>query len=801
VIVHADTRAADPFPATDLDPTGALPNTATVTAPGTNCPDPQAGCDATITRPLQPQLTVTKTTTANRIPPGAVVPYTITVTNSTPVTAVAVEVTDTLPTALTFVSSDNPACTSEDGKLVSCQLGDLAPGAVVTIGIVVEATGPFLPGEIEDGQIHNTAAVLSPSSNCPRTGTVADECRSTVDTPIGPTLAIAKSTTLDRIVPGQPVPYTLTVTNTGVVPVAAVVVTDPLPAGLTFTSSDDPACTSADGVTVTCALGTLPVDGVRVLGIVAQAADPFPAAGVGAGGNVVNRATVASPGTNCPNGDPDGPECIGTAATPLQSRLTIAKTSPATRIVPGQDVPWSITVTNTGTVPATGVRVTDPLPAGLTFVSSPDGCTSATGTTVTCDLGDLAAGAAVTVNLVTRAADPFPGAAVTAAGEVANTASVTAPGSNCLAPAAVRPAALFARAVIRPEAAADDVCDATAALPVQPQVTIVKTADTAQVVPGAQVAWRITVTNTTPVTAPGVVVTDPLAAGLTFVSSDRGCTAAGGTVTCRLGDMAAGSSVTVRLVTRAADPLPAAAVDSTGAVPNTATVTVAGSNCGPAAVGGQAAVVPAAGEVCSATARVPVQPTLSLVKTSTASGVAAGATIPYRLTATNLGMVTAPDVTIVDRLPAGLTFVSSDGNCTAGDGGRTVTCPVGDLAPGASATVQVLTRAADPFPSDGVANGMVTNQATITGSASNCVGGTTDDRCIASAALPATPDVTPAPAPGGGGPGHGVFGLLPRTGAELGALVLAGLAALAAGLVLRTGARRRRAASTTAHSP
>jgi hypothetical protein len=54
------------------------------------------------------------------------------------------------------------------------------------------------------------------------------------------------------------------------------------------------------------------------------------------------------------------------------------------------------------------VVVTDVLPAGLTFVSSPDGCTSADGVTVTCALGNVAAGGTVVVDIVTQAADPFP---------------------------------------------------------------------------------------------------------------------------------------------------------------------------------------------------------------------------------------------------------------------------------------------------------------------------------------------------------------------------------------------------------
>jgi hypothetical protein len=92
-------------------------------------------------------------------------------------------VTDVLPTALTFVSSTDPGCTSADGKTVTCQLGDLAPGTVVTIGLVVEATGPFLPEEIgPDDAITNTAGVASPGSNCPGD----EECSSSVTTRSGP---------------------------------------------------------------------------------------------------------------------------------------------------------------------------------------------------------------------------------------------------------------------------------------------------------------------------------------------------------------------------------------------------------------------------------------------------------------------------------------------------------------------------------------------------------------------------------------------------------------------------------------
>jgi hypothetical protein len=61
-------------------------------------------------------------------------------------------------------------------------------------------------------------------------------------------------------------------------------------------------------------------------------------------------------------------------------------------------------VTNNGPAAATGVTAGDPLPAGTTFVSvtSTQGtCTG--GTTIQCSIGDMAAGATVTITLVTTA--------------------------------------------------------------------------------------------------------------------------------------------------------------------------------------------------------------------------------------------------------------------------------------------------------------------------------------------------------------------------------------------------------------
>jgi uncharacterized repeat protein (TIGR01451 family) len=81
---------------------------------------------------------------------------------------------------------------------------------------------------------------------------------------------------------------------------------------------------------------------------------------------------------------------------------------------------YEITVTNNGPAPATGVMLTDNLPAGLSFGSmtaSQGSCTPVDPDTVTCALGNLANGASATATLLS---------APTTSSTITNTARVTA---------------------------------------------------------------------------------------------------------------------------------------------------------------------------------------------------------------------------------------------------------------------------------------------------------------------------------------------------------------------------------------
>ncbi len=107
----------------------------------------------------------------------------------------------------------------------------------------------------------------------------------------------------------------------------------------------------------------------------------------------------------------NGDETIGFADATFETRhrvvsddVSVEVTATSETIDPGSDVPFSITVRNSGPSLATGVQleVTVDGPATVTTASSSAGTVTINGNTVFVDIGDLAADAAVTVELVDR---------------------------------------------------------------------------------------------------------------------------------------------------------------------------------------------------------------------------------------------------------------------------------------------------------------------------------------------------------------------------------------------------------------
>ena len=108
---------------------------------------------------------------------------------------------------------------------------------------------------------------------------------------------------------------------------------------------------------------------------------------------------------------------------------------------------------------------------------------------------------------------------------------------------------------------------------VPPELEILKSVlGSDQVQTGAQVTFRISVTNNGPSVAENVVISDELDSRLTFISSapvppsTATCSAVGQSVTCALGDMAAGEEIGVDITVQIADDAGEVTIDNTACV-------------------------------------------------------------------------------------------------------------------------------------------------------------------------------------------------------------------------------------------
>jgi uncharacterized repeat protein (TIGR01451 family) len=342
-----------------------------------------------------------------------------------------------------------------------------------------------------------------------------------------------------------------------------------------------------------------------------------------------------------------------------QTDLSITKTDSPDPVAAGQQVTYTLTVTNNGPNTAQSVTVTDVLPAGVTFLSSAPACTNAAGT-LTCALGQLLPGQSVPIVIQVSIPPNFP------AGTISNTATVSAanqfdpvPGNNT--------ATAVTTVMTLADLAVTKICKPDGPAPA-----------------GTPGFCDIHVDNLGPSDATSVVLTDVLTSATPFQVTGVTVTPSGScaptssgqvtsiTITCDLGTEPAGGRTTVRVTVTAND---------VAQVNDVATVTSATPDPNPAnnQASGRVEFIGSAD--------------LSLDKTGPAS-VVAGTQMQYQITVTNGGPSVAHDVIVTDTLPAGVSFVSvtpSVGTCTNGQpSARDVRCGLGNLASGANATITIV---------------------------------------------------------------------------------------------------------------
>jgi uncharacterized repeat protein (TIGR01451 family) len=278
----------------------------------------------------------------------------------------------------------------------------------------------------------------------------------------------------------------------------------------------------------------------------------------------------------------------------------------------GSNVTFTIAAHNGGPSPATGVSVTDNLPAGYSVVTvTPSAGTTWTSPTWT--IGAMANGGNATLTIV---------ATVLASGPYANTATITGTQTD-------------------PVLANNTSTVTPAPVPIT-DLSVVKTVDNLTPNVGSNVTFTIAAHNGGPSPATGVSVTDNLPAGYSLVSATPSAGTTWTSPTWTIGAMANGGNATLTIV---------ATVLASGPYANTATIT--GAQTDPVLANNTSTVTPTP---------VPITD-LSVVKTVDNPTPNVGSNVTFTIAAHNGGPSPATGVSVTDNLPAGYSVVSANTQC------------------------------------------------------------------------------------------------------------------------------------------
>lgn len=455
--------------------------------------------------------------------------------------------------------------------------------------------------------------------------------------------------------------------------------------------------------------------------------------------------------------------CNGPDSAPLDTETDLCATQPG-------DGPftYTVTITNTGTSPAFDAVIDDTPATTLTNVTlgtnaalNTDGWTTADPHMRWVVAGPIAPGASVSV---TYTAAWLPSAQLPTAATAVNTASVP---EYFGVPAASRTGNDFFGAPIDYRRYTDVVPDTVTLTIAFPHVVIAKTTAAGNEIDDAEIlqpfGWKIVVTNDSSAPARSVVVNDALPANWRYTAGSSSVVVTdpvftgsieptggpAGPLTWTTGrDLAPGATMTITFSSQPQQ----AAIGAPGPVhTNSAGVVVRDAT---GATGNATGAFNGPDDTATANLKVPA---LTLVKVPDCgpgvvdpecpAPILAGVTgVPYAIAVTNSGDAPARDITVVDDLPAGLTYAGgatallcAPPACTAADlpfpltatapfvtlpgftedppaldtpgpGQTRVTYRIANLPVGAIARVRFLTNVVSPL-----ANGTVlTNTATAT---------------------------------------------------------------------------------------
>ena len=571
---------------------------------------------------------------------GDTVTYTVTLDNAGAATATGVSVRARLPDGLTFVSA-TPGATY-NAATGEWTVGGLAASGRTTLDIVARVASPT-PAPL--------VAEVSAADQPDRDSTPDNDVAAEDDQAAQPLaveyadLALDVSSNTAAPAAGQTVTLFVDLTNEGTVDATGVVARAPLPAGYAFVSAT-PSQGAYNDATGEWTVGAVAVGATPRLQIVATAA---------AGAATFTGEVTAQ---NEPDADSapgngvaaeDDQDSIDLTGETIDLALAVVANDPSPDF--GDDVEFTITLTNDGQTTATGTRVLAPLPPGYTYVSA---LPAASGTydaaTGVWRPGPLAPGQSVSivVRATAETLDPSTFTAEVTAADQTDANSTPGDGQG------------------------DDFASTT--VTAQPiDLSLVASVDDASPALGDDVTFSLRLANAGPAAASGVSVRAPLPAGYTFVSATPGVGYNAQTGVWTIPDLPAGQTLDLQIVATATT------TDRATFAPEVTAADQPDADSAPGDGAGDDA----------ATVAVQAQPTdLALTLSVDDAAPAVGERVTFTIDLTNQSATGATGVDVSALLPAGFSAVSGTTSQGAYDAARG-TWSVGAVGPNGAARLVV----------------------------------------------------------------------------------------------------------------
>ncbi len=443
-------------------------------------------------------------------------------------------------------------------------------------------------------------------------------------------LQVSQTRSIDNLIAGVPFSYTLTIVNNGPQDAWNVVMTDTLPAWVSFltTAEQQSPCDISQDM-ARCELGDIPAGQGISLSL-----PVFPAAHLNGviSNQVAVQARQADPA-------PDNNLIASQDQIVRHADLAISQSSVPASLLAGDPLTYTLTIVNAGPSVATGVHVQDELPDGVEFLSATplQGVCTQADSVVTCDLDILNVGASSEV-VIRGIAGPVNETA-------ANVATVSGESYD-------------------PEPA-NNRTEGNTEIAWTADLSLTQSAAPASVETGRVVTYTLIARNAGPLAATHTVLRDILPEGVTFLRatpSQGVCTVnADNLVTCSLDELPAGAQAVVALTMQS----PA----ESGAMLNQARITADPVDPNPD------------DNSTMLTVSVYDGPDMTLEITTDPANAAPGGELKYSIAVTNQGPSPATGVTLVDTLPADATLVtatSTQGPCYVN--ADKITCEIGAMA-------------------------------------------------------------------------------------------------------------------------